>query len=308
MKIIVTGSSGLIGAALVKTLLARGDEVTCLVRTAAHARRADGAREVLWNPARGELDGAELEGQDAAVHLAGDPIAEGRWTNEKKRRIRDSRVQGTTLLAATLAQLRTPPRVLLSASAVGYYGDRGEEILTEASATGADFLSGVCREWEGSTASARAVGMRVVLLRFGVVLSGGGGALAKMLTPFKLGAGGKIGSGEQYMSWIALDDATGAILHALAHEELEGAVNVVAPRAVTNGEFTKTLGGVLGRPTLFAVPAFAARLAFGEMADAALLASQRAEPSRLKATNYEFKYPELEGALRHALGDSAANG
>jgi uncharacterized protein (TIGR01777 family) len=258
---------------------------------------------VLWNPARGELDAAELEGHDAAIHLAGDPIAEGRWTEEKKRRIRDSRVQGTSLLAGTLAKLKTPPRVLLSASAVGYYGDRGAETLTEASATGTDFLSGVCREWEAATEAAKAAGIRVVRLRFAVVFSGTGGALAKMLTPFKLGAGGKLGSGKQYMSWIALDDALGAILHALAHEELEGAVNVVAPQQVTNAEFTKTLGGVLGRPTLFAVPAFAARLAFGEMADAALLASQRAEPSRLKATNYQFKYPELEGALRHAVGE-----
>jgi hypothetical protein len=302
MKIIVTGSSGLIGSALVAALRARGDEVTCLVRGAAHARRADGAREVLWNPGRGELDAAELEGHDAAVHLAGDPIAEGRWTDEKKRRIRESRAQGTTLIASTLAKLKTPPRTLLSASAVGYYGDRGQEILTETSAPGADFLSGVCREWEASTEAAKAAGVRVVLLRFGVVLSGEGGALLKMLTPFKLGVGGKIGSGEQYMSWIALDDVTGAILHALAHEELEGAVNVVAPQPVTNGEFTKTLGGVLNRPTVFAVPAFAARLAFGEIADAALLASQRAEPARLKATNYQFKYPELEGALHHALG------
>jgi len=302
MKIIVTGSSGLIGSALVAALIRRGDEVTCLVRAAAHARRADGAREVLWNPARGELDAGELEGHDAAIHLAGDPIAEGRWTDEKKRRIRESRVQGTTLLAATLAKLKTPLRTLLSASAVGYYGDRGGENLTETSAPGADFLSGVCREWEASTEAAKAAGIRVVLLRFGVVFSGGGGALAKMLMPFKLGAGGKIGSGEQYMSWIALDDVVGAILHALTHEELAGAVNVVAPRPVTNGEFTKMLGSVLGRPTIFAMPAFAARLAFGEMADAALLASQRVEPARLKATNYEFKYPELEGALRHALG------
>ncbi|HEY1403556.1 MAG TPA: TIGR01777 family oxidoreductase, partial [Pyrinomonadaceae bacterium] len=287
----MTGSTGLIGTALVAALIRRGDEVTRLVRGAARARRADGAREVLWNPARGELDAAELEGHDAAVHLAGDPVAEGRWTDEKKRRIRDSRVQGTTLLAATLAKLQTPPRTLLSASAVGYYGDRGQETLTEESATGTDFLANVCREWEASTGAAKAAGVRVVLLRFGVVLSGEGGALAKMLTPFKLGAGGRIGSGEQYMSWIALDDVTGAILHALAHEELAGAVNVVAPRPVTNAEFTKTLGGVLGRPTIFAVPAFAARLAFGEMADAALLASQRIEPARLKATNYEFKYP-----------------
>jgi len=303
MKIIVTGSSGLIGSALVAALIRRGDEVTCLVRGAAHARRADGAREVLWNPARGELDAADIEGHDAAVHLAGDPIAEGRWTEEKKRRIRESRAQGTQLLAATLAKLKTPPSVMASASAVGYYGDRGDETLTETSAPGADFLSGVCREWEASTEAAKAAGIRVVLLRFGVVLSGRGGALTKMLTPFKFGAGGKIGSGRQYMSWIALEDAVGAILHALAHEELEGAVNVVAPRAVTNAEFTKTLGGVLGRPTLLAVPAFAARLAFGEMADAALLASQRAEPARLAASNYQFKYPELEGALRHAVGE-----
>lgn len=301
MKIIITGSNGLIGSALVAALRARGDEVTRLVREKTGATRADGTREVVWSPGRGELDAAELEGHDAAIHLAGDPIAEGRWTDEKKRRIRESRVQGTTLLAETLARLSAPPRVLVTASAVGYYGDRGEELLTETSAPGEDFLSEVCREWEASAAAAKTAGIRVVKMRFGVVLSGAGGALAKMLTPFKLGAGGKIGSGAQYMSWIALDDAVGAILHALEHEELEGAVNVVAPRAVTNAEFTKTLGGVLGRPTIFAVPAFAARLAFGEMADAALLASQRAEPAQLKATNYTFKYPELEGALRHAL-------
>jgi hypothetical protein len=249
------------------------------------------------------LDAAELEGHAAAIHLAGDPIAEGRWTEEKKQRIRESRVRGTTLLAETLARLDSPPRVLLSASAVGYYGDRGEEVLNEKSATGTDFLAGVCRAWEESASAAKAAGIRVVLLRFGVVLSGAGGALAKMLTPFKFGAGGKIGSGRQYMSWIAIDDAVGAIEHALAHEELEDAVNLVAPRAVTNGEFTKTLGGVLGRPTLFTVPAFAARLVFGEMADAALLSSQRAEPTQLTATNYTFKYPELESALRHVLGE-----
>jgi uncharacterized protein (TIGR01777 family) len=303
MKIIVTGSTGLIGSALVASLLARGDEVTRLVREKTDAPHADGTREVLWSPGRGELNAAELEGHDAAIHLAGDPIAEGRWTDEKKRRIRESRVQGTTLLAETLARLSAPPRVLLTASAVGYYGDRGAEILNETSTAGADFLSDVCRVWEASADEAKAAGIRVVRLRFGVVLSGAGGALTKMLTPFKMGVGGKIGSGQQYMSWIALDDAIGAILHALAHEELEGAVNVVAPRAVTNAEFTKTLGGVLGRPTIFSVPAFAARLAFGEMADAALLASQRAEPAQLKATGYVFKYPELEGALRHALGE-----
>jgi len=300
MKIIVTGSTGLIGSALVASLSARGDEVTRLVR---RPTGAEGAREVLWNPERGELDTASLEGHEAAVHLAGEPVAEGRWTDEKKRRIRESRTKGTTLLAATLARLAAPPRVLLLASAIGYYGNRGAEILTETSANGEDFLAGVCRDWESATEAARATGIRVVKLRIGVVLSGKGGALTKMLPPFKLGAGGKIGSGTQYMSWIALADVVGAIQHALAHEEVTGAVNVVAPHAVTNAEFTKTLGGVLGRPTLFAVPAFAARLAFGELADAALLASQRVEPNRLLATNYEFRYPELEGALKHALAE-----
>lgn len=301
MKIIVTGSTGLIGKALVVSLIERGDEVTCLVRGARHARRADDARKVSWNPARNELDGTELEGHDAAIHLAGDPIAEGRWTDEKKKRIRESRVQGTTLLAETLARLTSPPRALLSASAVGYYGDRGAEVLSETSAPGADFLSGVCRDWESATEAAKVAGIRIVNLRFGVVLSGAGGALTKMLTPFRMGVGGKIGSGEQYLSWIALADVIGAIQHALAHEELAGAVNVVAPHAVTNAEFTRTLGGVLGRSTIFTVPAFAARLAFGEVADAALLASQRAEPSRLTETNYNFKYTDLEAALRHAL-------
>jgi len=303
MKIIVTGSTGLIGSALVASLSARGDEVTRLVRKASDGTGADATREVRWNPERGELDAASLEGHDAAVHLAGDPIAEGRWTDEKKRRIRESRTKGTMLLAATLARLAAPPRVLLSASAVGYYGDRNAEVLTEESATGGDFLADVCRDWESATEAARAARIRVVKLRLGVVLSGAGGALLKMLTPFKMGVGGKIGSGDQYMSWIALEDVIGAIQHLLVHEEVEGAVNVVAPHAVTNAEFTKTLGRVLGRPTLFAVPAFAARLAFGELADAALLVSQRVEPARLLATNYQFRYPELEGALRHALAE-----
>lgn len=302
MKLIVTGSTGLIGTALVASLVARGDAVTRLVRRKTDAARMDGTREVLWNPAHGELDAANLEGHEAAVHLAGEPVAEGRWTNEKKRRIRESRVRGTTLLAETFARLKAPPRILLSASAVGYYGDRGDEVLNEESESGADFLSGVCREWEAATEAAKTAGIRVVKLRLGVVMSRQGGALAKMATPFKFGMGGKLGSGKQYMSWVALEDVGGAIQHALAHEELDGPLNIVAPRAVTNEEFTKTLGRVLGRPTLFAVPAFAARLAFGEVADAALLASQRVEPARLLATTYQFKYPELESALRHALG------
>lgn len=301
MKIIVTGSTGLIGKALVKSLLARGDKVTCLVRRESTTERVAGINEVVWNPARGELNAASLEGHDAVVHLAGESIAEGRWDDEKKRRIRESRVMGTKLIAETISKLDAPPRVFACASAIGYYGDRGEEILTEESKSGEDFLSGVCRDWESATEAAKARGLRVVLMRFGIVLSAEGGALAKMLLPFKFGVGGKVGSGEQYMSWIALDDVVGAIEHVIEHTELAGPVNVVAPQPVRNSEFTKTLGNVLGRPTFFAVPAFGARLAFGEMADALLLSSARVEPARLQTTNYQFKFPELISALTHLL-------
>jgi len=235
------------------------------------------------------------------VHLAGEPIAEGRWTQEKKRRILESRVKGTRLIAETLAKLNEKPRVLVSASAIGFYGDRGDEVLLEESASGEDFLSEVCREWEKATLAASQAGIRVVHLRIGIVLSAEGGALAKMLTPFKLGVGGRVGGGRQYMSWITLDDLVGVIRRALADESLRGPVNAVAPQAVTNEEFTKALGRVLGRPTFLPVPAFAARLAFGEMADALLLSSARVEPARLKEAGYEFSQTEVEGALRHVL-------
>ena len=301
MKIIVTGASGLIGSRLVPFLQSKGHSITRFVRDKARAERDDGARVVEWNPQRGELDAAELEGHDAVVHLAGEPVAEGRWTDEKKRRIRDSRVQGTSLLAAKLTECANPPHTFISASAVGFYGDRGDETLREESAAGGDFLAGVCREWEAAADAAREKGIRVVCARMGVVLSPDGGALAKLVTPFKLGVGGKLGSGEQYMSWIAIDDAVEALHHALTNAQLAGAMNVVAPNPVTNSEFTESLGRILGRPTLFTVPKFAARLAFGEMADATVLTSQRALPTRLLATNFVFKYPELEGALRHLL-------
>ncbi len=301
MKIIVTGASGLIGSRLVPFFQHKGYGVTRFVRDKARAERDDGARVVEWNPQRGELDAAELEGHDAVVHLAGEPVAEGRWTDEKKRRIRDSRVQGTSLLAAKLAECANPPHTFISASAVGFYGDCGDETLREESAAGGDFLAGVCREWEAAADAAREKGIRVVCARMGVVLSPDGGALAKLVTPFKLGVGGKLGSGEQYMSWIAIDDAVEALHHALTNAQLAGAMNVVAPNPVTNSELTETLGRVLGRPTLFTVPKFAARLAFGEMADATVLTSQRALPTRLLATNFVFKYPELEGALRYLL-------
>jgi hypothetical protein len=297
MKILVTGSTGLVGSALLPFLKSQGHEVFRLVRSQAKA----GPSEIYWDPEQGIDDTARLEGLDGVVHLAGENISEGRWTEEKKARIRDSRVRGTRSLSEALARLAQPPRVLISASAIGYYGNRGEEIMREESAPGSDFLARVCREWEAATEPAAQKGIRVVMLRFGVIFSGKGGALAKMLTPFKLGVGGKLGSGRQYMSWITLDDVIGVINHALVNENLRGPVNVVAPNAVTNYDFTKTLGRVLSRPTLFPVPAFAIRLAFGEMGDAALLSSTRVEPARLKESGYTFQHPELESALRQML-------
>ncbi|HEX8282073.1 MAG TPA: TIGR01777 family oxidoreductase [Pyrinomonadaceae bacterium] len=302
MKVIVTGSTGLVGSALVRSLLADGHEVTRLVRGDSQGFRAPGTAAVHWEPGRGEIDAKELEGHDAAVHLAGENVGEGRWDDEKKRRILESRVKGTSLLASALAGLSAKPRVLVSASATGYYGDRGAEILREESASGDDFLSEVCREWEKATLQASQAGIRVVHLRIGVVLSGEGGALQKMLTPFKLGLGGKIGSGSQYMNWITLEDLIGVIRRAIEDDALRGPVNAVAPGAVTNAEFTKAIGRALGRPTVFAMPAFAARLAFGETADALLLASTRVEPARLKEAGFEFKHPEINEAMRAVLG------
>lgn len=298
MKILVTGASGLIGSALVPFLSAGGHDVIRLVRSEPKA----GEAAVRWDPEAGTIDAAGLDGLDAVVHLAGENVAEGRWTAEKKRRIRDSRVKGTRLLCEALAGLARPPRVLVSASAVGYYGDRGDELLTEESPPGSGFLAGVAREWEAAAEPARRAGIRVVHPRMGAVLTPAGGALAKMLPPFRAGLGGRVGSGRQYLSWIAIDDLLGAILHLLVTEVLQGPVNVVAPRPVTSSEFAATLGRVLGRPARLAMPAFAARLAFGEMADEVLLASARVTPERLVASGYRFRYPELEGALRHLLG------
>jgi uncharacterized protein (TIGR01777 family) len=297
MNILVTGASGLIGQTLIPSLTAGGHGVSRLVRS----KPQGGGAEVYWNPAGGDIGRPKLEGFDAVVHLAGEPIT-GRWNATKKTAIRESRVKSTRLLCETLARLSKRPRVLVAASASGYYGDRGDEVLREESGAGSSFLSQVCQEWEAATKPAAESGMRVVNLRFGFVLSTAGGGLAKMLPAFKMGAGGKIGSGKQYMSWIEIDDLVQIILFATTAGTLRGPVNVVAPHPVTNFEFTKTLGRVLGRPAIFPMPAFAVRLAFGEMGKELLLASARIEPARLLSAGYQFRFPELEGALRHLLG------
>jgi len=297
MNILVTGSSGLVGSELTPFLTAAGHKVNRLVRRAA----VPGRNELHWNPECGLLDRASLEGMDAVVHLAGENIA-GRWSKAKKAASRESRIKGTRLLAESMARSRRKPAVFICASAIGFYGDRGDTLVDERTTGGSDFLANVCEEWEEATWPAADAGIRVVNLRLGIVLTPAGGALAKMLTPFKLGVGGVIGDGKQFWSWVAIDDVIGAIDHALVSDNLIGPVNVVAPEPSTNREFTKTLGKVLSRPTLLPMPAFAARLAFGDMADALLLSSTRVDPKRLQETGYHFRFPQLEPALRHILG------
>lgn len=296
MKVIISGASGLVGTALVSFLTARGHTIRRLVRSEATA-----SGEISWNPESGTIDKKELEGTDAVVHLAAESIAEGKWTPEKKKRIHDSRVQGTTVLAKALGSLNSPPKVFISASAIGYYGDRGEEILREDSGPGVGFLPQVCEAWEAAAALAGEKGIRVVHPRIGIVLSVKGGALAKMLPPFKMGVGGKLGSGQQFMSWIALDDLIGVIDYVLTNETISGAINAVSPNPIRNLEFTKALGSVLKRPTIFPMPALMIRTIFGEMADALLLSSTRVHPAKLIGASYAFRYPELEGALHHVL-------
>lgn len=300
MRVVVTGASGLVGSALVPFLTTGGHEVVRLVRRAPKAKD-----EARWDPEAGAIDEAALEGVDAVVHLAGENIAAGRWTEARKARLRSSRVGPTRLLAETLAGLKKKPKVLVSASAIGYYGSRGDAWVTETDAPADDFLGRLSAEWEKATEPAAKAGIRVVRLRTGIVLSPAGGALGKMLLPFRAGLGGVVGPGTQYMSWIALDDLLGVIHHVLDRADIAGPVNAVAPEPVTNAVFTKTLGRVLGRPTIAPAPAFALRLVFGEMADATLLASTRVRPERLLATGYRFRFPELEGALRHVLGKAA---
>jgi uncharacterized protein len=295
MKILVSGSHGLVGKALIRSLTSAGHEIARLVRN-----KPSGTREVEWYPNQGKLDAASLDGFDAVVHLAGESIASSRWSDEKKRAIRDSRVKGTALLSDALARVSRPPSVFVSASAIGYYGNRGDELLTENSAAGNDFLSNVCVEWENATKPAIEKGIRTVHARFGIILDKNEGALAKMLTPFRMGVGGRIGNGRQWMSWIGIDDVVSG-LKFLIKESVSGPVNFVAPNPVTNAEFTKTLGRVLSKPTLFPMPEFGVRLAFGEMGDALLLGSQRVVPALLQQRGFSLVYPSLESALRQIL-------
>jgi uncharacterized protein (TIGR01777 family) len=301
MNVLVSGSTGLVGSAVVNALSAEGHRITRLVRT----KIPPGTAAIAWDPAAKRLPAPALEGLDAVVHLAGENIAKGRWNAAKKAAIRDSRVQGTRVLCEALSQLVEPPKVLVSASAIGYYGSRGDRVMREDSHPGTDFLAQVCRDWEAATQPAAERGIRVVHLRIGVVMAREGGALHKMLTPFKLGGGGVMGSGDQYVSWVALDDLTAIVLHVLTNESLTGPVNAVAPHPVTNDELTKTLGRVLKRPTKAWMPTPVVKMLFGEMGDALLLSSTRVEPTRLQASGYTFRHAELEGALRHILGRAA---
>jgi hypothetical protein len=299
LRVAVTGASGLLGRALVPFLTTGGHEVLRMVR-----RRASGLKEISWQLQTGRIELEKLDGVDAVVHLAGENIG-ARWTAERKRRIRESRGIGTRFLCEALARLRRPPKVLVTASAVGIYGTRGDEILTEASPmpdAPPDFLVEVGREWEAATEPARAAGIRVVMLRFGVMLSPAGGLLARILLPFRAGLGGPLGSGRQWLSWISIDDAVGALYHAIMTDALRGPVNATAPQPVTNEEFTVTLARVLVRPGVLRVPAPALRLLLGEMGQVAVLGSARVIPERLTQAGYRFRHPALEGALRFVLG------
>lgn len=296
MKVLISGASGLIGSRLIPFLEERGHEVLRLVR-----REPKGPGEVRWDPAAGTIDSEALAGVEAAVHLSGASIAEGRWTAARKKLLLDSRIDSTSLLAKTLAGLEPKPKVFLSCSAIGYYGDRGDEALTERSAKGGDFLCDLCEKWEQAAKPAKDAGIRVVHPRIGVVFAPEGGALAKMLFPIKMFVGGPLGNGRQYMGWISMLDILGAFEFLMQRDDIEGPVNLAAPQPATNKEVTKAIGLVLGRPAIFPVPGFVLRLMLGEMADLLLLASQKVVPERLREAGYEFKHPELTLALAELI-------
>lgn len=300
MKIIVSGSSGLIGSALIDSLRPDGHAISRLVRSGSVATADVTSKMIRWEPPNGSIDLAAMEGADAVVSLAGASVAGGRWTAERKQVLRRSRVDATRHLVGSLAQLKAKPRVFVSASAIGYYGERGDEILTETSAPGNDFLAHLCRDWEAEAAKAEHEGIRTVMLRFGIVLAAHGGALQKMLRPFRLGVGGRLGNGTQWMSWATLDDVVALIRFAITKDSPRGPINAVAPNAVTNAEFTSVLAEVLHRPAFFPAPRLALKLALGEMADA-LLASQRVAPEKLTELGYKFRHPQLKEALASVL-------
>jgi uncharacterized protein (TIGR01777 family) len=293
-RILLSGASGLLGSALLLSLKSRGFQVVQLVRG-----DSVGDDQISWDPLQ-PVSPETVSGFDTIIHLSGETVV-GRWTDVKKTKIRESRVVSTRNLAQALAKKAEKPRVLITASAIGYYGDRGDEVLRESSSSGSGFLAGVCREWEEAAQPAADAGIRSTQLRTGVVLTASGGALKKMLAPFRMGVGGNVGDGRQWMSWIHIQDWVGAVHHILKTDLLQGPVNLVAPKPVTNAEFTKTLGSVLSRPTIFPVPAFAAKLAFGQMGEEVLLASQRVEPNKLVTSGYPFQYSDLRKALEAIL-------
>lgn len=301
MKVLITGASGLVGTALQLSFAEEGYEMLLASRSEPKA-----ANEVQWTVEGGFAEPERLEGIDAIVHLAGESVSGLRWTDEKKKAIRDSRVMGTRSIVEALSKLNVRPKVLVSASAIGFYGERGDEVMNESSTAGHGFLAEVAKEWEGEARRAEDAGIRTVLLRTGIVLSKDGGALGTMLTPFKMGVGGVIGSGKQWMSWISLDDHVAAINFVIENDNIRGAVNAASPGPVTNEEFTKTMGEVLYRPTFIPLPEFAVSMLMGEMGDALLLTSTKVIPKRLEDAGFEFKYPDLKGALEHALSEPPA--
>jgi uncharacterized protein len=305
MKILISGSTGMIGTTLIESLHKDGHTTARLARPGTHrSSNTAPAAWIRWDPPTGEFDAAAAEGADAVVHLAGASIGEGRWSEKRKAVLRASREAATRHLIGALSRLKCPPGTFISASAVGFYGDRGDEELTEQSAPGRDFLASLCCDWEAEARRAEQFGARVVLPRFGIILAKQGGALPRMLTPFRMGVGGRLGSGRQWMSWISLDDAVGTLRFALSSESLRGPVNTVAPNPVRNAEFTATLARALHRPAIFPAPAFALKLALGEMAGPLLLSSQRVRPAILQRAGYRFQHEQLDSALAYALGSA----